>query len=83
MFASMTVIDIKTETFNRIVKELRSEGWRKIEEYDNVDAWIDYGMVRLKKNDVTLKFEWTNWEEGSVEGPEEIVQALKTTYHLS
>jgi hypothetical protein len=78
----MTVTDIKTDTFNRIVKELRSAGWKKIEEYDNVDAWIDYGMVRLERKGVTLKFEWTNWDEGSVEGPDEPVQAIKSKYDL-
>jgi len=82
-FAGMTVTDIKTDVFNRIVKELRSEGWKKVEEYDNVDAWIDYGMVRLKKDDVTLKFEWTNWDEGSVDGPDELVDALKAKYALT
>jgi hypothetical protein len=40
-FAGMTVTDIKTDVFNRIVKELRSEGWKPVEEYDNMDAWID------------------------------------------
>ena len=79
----MTVTDIKTDVFNRIVEELRSEGWKKIEEYDNVDAWIDYGMVRLKKDDVTVKFEWTNWDEGSVDGPDDLVHALKAKYALT
>jgi hypothetical protein len=78
----MTATDIKTDTFNRIVKDFRSEGWKKIEEYDNIDAWIDYGMVRLKKGSVVLRFEWTNWEEGSVEGPEDIVQAIRSNYDL-
>ena len=82
-FAGMTVTDIKTDMFNRIVQELRSEGWKKIEEYDNIDAWIDYGMVRLKKGDVTIKFEWTNWDEGSVDGPDDVVRALKAKYALT
>ena len=78
----MTATDIKTDTFNLIVKDFRSEGWKKIEEYDNIDAWIDYGMVRLKKENVVLKFEWTNWEEGSVEGPDDVVQAIRFKYDL-
>jgi hypothetical protein len=78
----MTVTDIKTDAFNQIVKDLRKEGWRRIEEYDNIDAWIDYGMVRLKKKGVILKFEWTNWDEGSVEGPDDVVQAIKSKYEL-
>ncbi len=78
----MILTGIKTETFNQVVKDLRSEGWKKIEEYDNIDAWIDYGMVRLKRKDIVLKFEWTNWEEGSVDGPDDLVQAIKSKYAL-
>jgi len=78
----MTATNIKTDTFNRIAKDFRSEGWKKIEEYDNIDAWIDYGMVRLKKVSMVLKFEWTNWEEGCVEGPDDLVQAIKSKYDL-
>jgi len=78
----MTATDIKTDTFHRIVKDFRSEGWKKIEEDDNIDAWIDYGMVRLKKGNLVLKFEWTNWEEGSVEGPDDVVEAIRSTYDL-
>lgn len=76
----MTATDIKTDTFNRIVKDFRSE--EKIEEYENIDAWIDYGMVRLKKGNVIVKFEWTNWEEGSVEGPGDVVLAIRSKYDL-
>lgn len=79
----MTLSNIKTDDFKRIVKELRSEGWRKIEEYDNVDAWIDYGLLRLQKDGVILKFEWTNWEEGSAEGPDDALRALQARYGLS
>ena len=78
----MTAMDIKTDTFNRIVKDFRAEGWKKIEEYDNIDAWIDYGMVRLKKGSAVLTFEWTNWDEGSVEGPDDTVLAIKSKYGL-
>jgi len=78
----MIVTDIKTETFNQILKNLRSEGWKKVEEYDNIDAWIDYGMVLLKKKDLVLKFEWTNWDDGSVDGPDDVVQAIKSKYTL-
>jgi len=78
----MIATDINTDTFNRILMEFRSKGWRKIEEYDNIDAWIDYGMVHLKKGDAVLKFEWTNWDEGSVEGPDDLVLAIKSNYDL-
>ncbi|MEW6305722.1 MAG: hypothetical protein AB1705_19765 [Verrucomicrobiota bacterium] len=69
----MKLADIPTDTFNRIVKELCADGWRKTSEYDNFDAWIDCGMVVLKKGRVRLRFTWDNWTEGTVDGPEEIV----------
>lgn len=39
-------------------------------------------MLRLKKDDMTLKLEWTNWDEGSFDGPEELVHALSVRYAL-
>jgi hypothetical protein len=46
---TMLICNIPTETFNRIVKDLRADGWRKAAEYDGFDAWIDYGMIVLRK----------------------------------
>ncbi len=65
------------------MKELLAEGWSKTEEYDNVDAWIDYGMVVLKKGGRSLRFEWDNWLEGTVDGPDEIVLVIRSRYCLS
>jgi hypothetical protein len=62
----MKVVHIPTDIFNRMVKELCAEGWRKTEEYDNFDAWIDYGMVVLQKGGNGLRFEWDNWMEGQL-----------------
>ena len=78
----MKVADIPTDTFNRIVKELRADGWRKTEEYDNFDAWIDYGMLVLEKDGTSLRFEWDNWMEGAVDGPDEVVQEIRGKYSL-
>ena len=64
-----TLSDIPTDTFNRIIKELLSQGWKKIDEYKGFDAWIDYGMVLLRKKNIKLKFEWDNWTEGEIYGP--------------
>ncbi|HKS38391.1 MAG TPA: hypothetical protein VJW76_14450 [Verrucomicrobiae bacterium] len=78
----MKVSDIPTETFNQIIEELRSQGWRKVDEYDNMDAWIDYGMVVLEKSGASLRFEWDNWMEGSVDGPDVVVQEIRRRYKL-
>ncbi len=78
----MLISDIPTHTFNLMVSELRSEKWKKVAEYDGFDAWIDYGMVVLKKSGVKLKFEWDNWFEGSVRGPDVLLQELQKRYKL-
>lgn len=78
----MKLVDIPTEIFNGIVKELRANGLRKTEEYDAFDAWIDYGMVVLEKSGVRLRFEWDNWMEGTVDGSDEIVQEIRARYGL-
>ena len=78
----MKVSDIPTETFNRIVKDLRSQGWKKIEEYDGFDAWIDYGKMVLRKRGEDLVFEWDNWEEGRVDGADATIAEIVKAYGL-
>ena len=80
--ASMTISDIPTETFHQIIRDLCSDGWKKTQEYDGIDAWIDYGMIVLRKRFTCLKFEWTNWEEGSIGGPSRVIQGIKDKYSL-
>jgi hypothetical protein len=79
----MKIADIPTAKFNLILDELRVEGWRKVEEYDNFDAWIDYGRVVLEQGDIRLEFEWDNWMEGVIDGPDAVVEQLRTRYRLS
>ena len=71
-----TISDIPTEQFNALVAALESEGWRRTYEYAGFDAWIDYGCIKLRKHSITLKCEWDNWFEGSVEGPAVQVEEL-------
>ena len=78
----MKISDIPTETFNRIIDDLRSQGWKKIEEYDGFDAWIDYGKVVLRKSGEHLVFEWDNWEEGRVEGADATIAEIARAYGL-
>ena len=79
----MLIENIPTDTFNRIVDHLKSDGWACIDEYDNMDAWIDYGMVRFQRNADEIVLEWTNWDEGSIDGAPEIVTALAQHYNLT
>jgi hypothetical protein len=75
-----TIQDIPTDEFNELILSLQSEGWEKVFEYAGFDAWIDYGSVRLKKNGVKLKFEWDNWDEGSIEGTAAAITALANRF---
>lgn len=79
---TMLICDIPTRTFGRIVKDLLADGWRKTDEYKNFDAWIDYGMLVLCKHEMSLKFVWDNWTEGTIQGPDTLVQELKEKYGL-
>ncbi len=78
----MKIVDIPTATFNEIVKQLRREGWRKTEEYDGFDAWIDYGRVVLEKGNARFCCEWDNWTEGRLDGPDDVVLQLADRYQL-
>ena len=75
-----TIKDIPTEKFNELIGELISKGWRKSYEYDNYDAWIDYGCMHLRRKLSLLKFEWDNWSEGSIEGPRLLIEAIAKDY---
>lgn len=75
------ITDIPTDAFASMVRELRRAGWRKIQEYDAFDAWIDYGLIILERDGAVLKCEWTNWEEGSFHGPPEIIEPLRSRLH--
>lgn len=78
----MIIEDIPTDIFNRIVTDLREDGWITVSEYDGMDAWIDYGRIVLQKEKSSLLFEWTNWFEGSVEGTNELLRSLQEDYGL-
>jgi len=77
-----TIENIPTAQFNALLDGMCAEGWRKKNEYDGFDAWIDYGHVELRKGNVTLTFEWTNWFEGSINGPTDLIDALAETNGL-
>lgn len=52
--------------------------WR----YDGFDAGIDYDCIKLKKGSKTIKCEWDNWTEWSIEGPQNLVEAIATRFQL-
>ena len=78
-----TIKDIPTERFNSLIQELAELGWRKVSEYDGVDAWIDYGCITMRRNRTKLKLEWDNWTEGSVQGPRRDVEAIANRFDFA
>lgn len=79
----MKISHIPTDAFNAIIEALVADGWTITEEYDGMDAWIDYGLVVLEKNGTGLRLEWDNWSEGSCEGPEEAVREIREAHGLA
>ena len=71
-----TIVDIPTDEFNQLTKALAEDGWKISAVYDGVDAWIDYGRIRLRKGLTRITLEWDNWTEGSVEGPRKTIEAI-------
>jgi SH3-like domain-containing protein len=74
---TLTLRNVPTKIFNQIVAEFRADGWRKVREYNGFDAWIDYGLIVLKRRGDLLKCEWTNWEDGSFEGSPATIESVK------
>ena len=77
-----TIKNIPTARFNSVMEQLVSGGWRKTYEYAGIDAWVDYGKVRLQKDRVRLTLEWDNWTEGSIEGPTSIIEGIASDFDL-
>jgi hypothetical protein len=82
MLGLATIMDIPTERFNALRAQLLSEGWAQTYEYTGIDAWIDYGCLKLRKGRDKLKLEWDNWTEGSVEGRHDLVAAIAEKIQL-
>lgn len=78
----MKIEDIPTATFNLISDELVAAGWKVAEEYNGFDAWIDYGLLVLRKGDAVIRMEWDNWMEGSIEGPDDLLQEIQVRHSL-
>ena len=78
----MKVVNIETETFNRILRELRASGWTKVGDYDDADDNNDEGVVVLMKDGTNLRFEWSNWSAGTVIGPDALVREIRGRYLL-
>jgi hypothetical protein len=71
-----TIIDISDERFKPLFEQLIEQGWKVSSKYDGFDAGIEYDYLRLRKGFKTMKCEWDNWSEWSIEGPRLVVEAF-------
>jgi len=76
------IASIPTLLFRRIVSDLRAEQWKIISRYDGFEAGIDYDFVVLEKHNTRLKFQWALYRDGSVQGPDTLLQELREKYGL-
>ena len=74
--------NINTDLFNEILEQLLGNGWVKLYEYDAIDAWIDFGKVKIKKNNTILTFEWDNYMEGVIIGNKNEIEQIAKQFHL-
>ncbi len=80
----MRIEDIKTEQGNQVLFTLLDEGWVKEVEYGPLmfDKAIDYDFYALRRGEHTLHFEWDNWFEWSIDGPDDVVRELAERFGL-
>jgi hypothetical protein len=76
---------IKTETWHRIIKDLKAAGFKETYQYDGIDAGIDYNRYDLtnQADNEQIVFEWDNWMEGEIKAIPSRLEALCEKYQLS
>ena len=62
----LTAINIKTDTWNKVIELLTRDNWKVTYKYDGFDAGIDSDLVILEKNKEEILFGWDNWFEGEI-----------------
>lgn len=76
--------NIGTETWHRIIDDLKALGFEEIYVYDGVDAGIDYSRYDLmnQTGGELIIFEWDNWAEGEIKAAPSRLEALREKYQL-
>ncbi len=80
-----TIGSVKTETWHRIIRDLRGAGFREVYRYEGMDAGIDYSRYELlnEAGDELVVFEWDNWSEGEIRATPSRLEALREEYRLA
>lgn len=76
--------NISTETWHRIMEDLRAEGFEEVYFYGGMDAGIDYSRydLRAPAGGGLIIFEWDNWAEGEIKADPSLLEALSEKYQL-
>lgn len=76
---------VRTETWNRIIADLKAAGYVETYSYGGADAGIDYNRRELAHpaGGEPVVFEWDNWTEGEIEATPALLAALRETYRLA
>lgn len=77
--------NIKTETWHRIMEDLKAAGFEEIYCYAGMDAGIDYSRYDLlnRADGEVIIFEWDNWAEGEVKATPSRLEEVSEKYRLS
>jgi hypothetical protein len=77
--------NVETETWHRIIEDLKAEGFEEVYCYGGADAGIDYGRfdLRSRADGELVVFEWDNWSEGEIEAAPARLGALREKYRLA
>lgn len=70
-------IDIKTSQWHDTIEKLVENGWTCIDQYEGVDAGIDYNSYTLQREQDLIKFEWYNWTEGEFKCSIELLREIE------
>lgn len=76
-----TIADVDTETGNRLLQALTSEGWKVVDQYAPTafDKGIDYDHYVLARDGRRITCTWDNWTEWSIAcGDADLAQMVRT-----
>lgn len=77
--------NVKTETWNQIIGDLKAAGFEETYRYGGMDAGIDFNRYELTRraDGELIVFEWDNWSEGEIRAAPSRLEALGERYGLS
>ncbi len=78
----MLISEVSIDALRTILSDYQKDNWRKVEDWWGVAGSVEYGVIKLQKENVTLKFDYDNWTEGNIQGPDALVQEIKAKYLL-